>query len=113
MLLPVLLLTGLLVPPGDPASADPETLVPVAVEALLGMQEGDGPAEWPYEGVYRVKGDIPIGYRVGGTSLVALALLQAPGWEDEPTRREYDQMLAAKVCHVRPGHFRDTSETPP
>lgn len=37
-------------------------------------------SEWPYEGVYRVRPDgrIPSGYRVGGTSIVALALLDAP-----------------------------------
>lgn len=35
--------------------------------------------EWPYEGVYRVDGDIPIGYRIGGTSIVATALIEAAG----------------------------------
>ena len=37
------------------------------------MQEDGG--AWPYEGVYRVNGEIPIGYRVGGTAIVAGALL--------------------------------------
>src|SRR5262245_32574669 len=36
------------------------------VEILLKLQEGDNKAEWPYEGVYRVAGTIPWGYRVGG-----------------------------------------------
>ena len=36
-----------------------------------------GPREWPYEGVYRVGGEIPIGYRVGGTSIAASALIEA------------------------------------
>jgi len=53
------------------------------VELLLGMQEGEGDSEWPYEGVYRVRAGIPIGYRVGGTGIVALALIQAPGYEEE------------------------------
>lgn len=35
--------------------------------------------EWPYEGVYRVGGDIPIGYRIGGTSIAATALIEADG----------------------------------
>jgi len=35
------------------------------------------PAEWPYEGVYRERGAIPPGYRVGGTAIGALALLLA------------------------------------
>jgi hypothetical protein len=34
--------------------------------------------EWPYEGVYRERGEIPIGYRVGGTSIVAWALIESP-----------------------------------
>ena len=33
--------------------------------------------EWPYEGVYRVDGEIPIGYRIGGTAIGATALLEA------------------------------------
>jgi hypothetical protein len=39
------------------------------------MQEPGG--EWPYEGVYRVQQQIPLGYRVGGTALVADTLLHA------------------------------------
>jgi hypothetical protein len=50
-------------------------LVRVAVEQLVKMQEGDG--LWPYEGVYRVNRQIPIGYRIGGTAVVATALLFA------------------------------------
>jgi hypothetical protein len=29
--------------------------------SLLAMQEGAGPAEWPYEGVCRERGEIPAG----------------------------------------------------
>lgn len=41
-------------------------------------------SEWPYEGVYRVRPDgrIPPGYRVGGSAIVCLALLDAPGMDD-------------------------------
>jgi hypothetical protein len=47
----------------------------------------DVKSEWPYEGVYRVKGSIPVGYRIGGTSICALALLHAPGYDhNEPAR---------------------------
>lgn len=59
-----------------------------AVELLLGMQEGEDKAEWPYEGVYRVQGEIPIGYRVGGTSIVSLALLTAPGYAEDAARKD-------------------------
>jgi hypothetical protein len=66
-------------------------------ELLVGMQEdyskadddetylprAKGEVEWPYQGVYRVseKGSyvIPMGYRIGGTSITASALLEAPG----------------------------------
>lgn len=36
-------------------------------------------AEWPYEGVYRTRRQIPAGYRVGGTAIVCMALIEAPG----------------------------------
>ncbi len=57
------------------------------VELLLAMQEGDTKAEWPYEGVYRVKGQIPIGYRVGGTAIACLALARAPGYDADEKRQ--------------------------
>lgn len=48
---------------------------------LLHGQESVGKAEekweWPYEGVYRERGKIPIGYRVGGTSICAWAMLES------------------------------------
>jgi hypothetical protein len=71
-------------PPIDPVPA----AIDRCVEFLLSAQEGgqgDSRAEWPYEGVYRVGGRIPIGYRIGGTSIVAAALLCTPGYDaDEP-----------------------------
>lgn len=59
------------------------TLIADAVKQLVEIQE-DG--EWPYEGVVRVKGEIPIGYRVGGTSIVATTLLHAA--PDDTAARE-------------------------
>jgi hypothetical protein len=38
--------------------------------------------------VYRVGGKIPIGYRVGGTAIAALALIEAPGYGEDAGRRE-------------------------
>lgn len=78
-------------PPFDPARA-----VERGCEILLEMQEegeaGKGRREWPYEGVYRTnEGDrrrvIPIGYRVGGTAIAALALIEAPGYGDDEARQ--------------------------
>ncbi|MDZ4774438.1 MAG: hypothetical protein SGI72_15025 [Planctomycetota bacterium] len=47
---------------------------------LIGCQESMAGAskpksEWPYEGVVRVEGNIPIGYRIGGTAICAMALI--------------------------------------
>jgi len=47
--------------------------------AALRAQE-PAPREWPYEGVYRVRGQVPPGYRVGGTAVVCWALMEAPGF---------------------------------
>ena len=57
------------------------------VQLVLRMQEGDEDAEWPYEGVYRVKGVIPVGYRVGGSAIAADALILALGYEDDAKRQ--------------------------
>jgi hypothetical protein len=52
-----------------------DDLLRESVQALVKMQEEGG--QWPYEGVYKPGGKIPIGYRVGGTSIVATSLLNA------------------------------------
>jgi hypothetical protein len=70
MTLPILLCL-LLAPPQD----DPASILEKALTQLVSIQEESG--AWPYEGVYRVNREIPAGYRVGGTSIVAGALLHA------------------------------------
>jgi hypothetical protein len=52
-----------------------EDLMKESVQALVKMQEKGG--MWPYEGVVKVGGQIPIGYRIGGTSIVASTLMFA------------------------------------
>jgi hypothetical protein len=69
-LLPVLVL-----PAGAQQQPVPDDLIHESVHALVKMQEDGG--QWPYQGVYNVKGQLPIGYRVGGTSIVATTLLHA------------------------------------
>lgn len=59
----------------------------LARQESLANPEGDK-AEWPYEGVYRVAGEIPIGYRIGGTAIAATALLDAPGLADAAARKD-------------------------
>lgn len=56
------------------------------VAILIEMQSGDAKSEWPYEGVYRVRREIPVGYRIGGTAISILALLEAPGLKDDEDR---------------------------
>jgi hypothetical protein len=65
---------------------------------LLGCQESlDKPSksksEWPYEGVVRVDGEIPIGYRIGGTAICAMALIDtaAAGKLDVETKAAIDR----------------------
>jgi hypothetical protein len=52
-----------------------DDMIRVGVEQLLAAQAEDG--SWAYEGVYRVGGEIPVGYRIGGTAIVCEALLYA------------------------------------
>lgn len=84
-------------------------------ELLLAMQEDhpggpdlegpDGPCEWPYEGVYRVGGKIPIGYRIGGTAIAGMALLASvAAAAPDSGQPDADQMateVAAKVTAQR------------
>ena len=74
--------------------------VGAGIDALLGMQEGDGQGEWPYEGVYRVTKDriIPIGYRVGGTAIVGSALVKAAGYVEDPRRQEAISRATQFIC---------------
>jgi hypothetical protein len=100
----------------DPKKAEPRTdaaskkeaekkeapAIPAAisrgVEVIMGLQEGEPKAEWPYEGVYRVGGKIPIGYRVGGTGISALALLHAPGYAESEERKAAVAHAVDFVC---------------
>ena len=84
--------------------AEIDAAVAASVAMLLSRQEGPTKAEWPYQGVYRVGATeddpesliegrrgrqtvIPIGYRVGGTSIVGNALLRVPGCDNDEQRR--------------------------
>lgn len=58
------------------------------IEKQETLEGAEGRPEWPYEGVYREGGEIPIGYRVGGTAICAWALLASPAYaESEPARQ--------------------------
>ena len=97
----LLSLVSLLALPCLAEDVDPERdalAVSKGLELLLSMEEGEHQGEWPYEGVYRVRGEIPIGYRVGGTGIVGLALLEAPGFDADPKRQAAIARAAAFVC---------------
>ena len=54
---------------------------------LAQLRNGESqPVEWPYEGVYRTRGEIPAGYRIGGTAIVCMALVEAPGYASAERR---------------------------
>jgi len=72
--------------PVEPPPPDYSPMIAIGVEHILKVQEGETHAEWPYEGVYRVRGEIPIGYRIGGTALCATALIRAPGYATDQER---------------------------
>ncbi len=64
-----------------------ERVIARSVEALLAKEERGDSGEWPYESAYRVQGEIPIGYRVGGTGWVLCALARAPGLRADAKRQ--------------------------
>jgi len=79
----------------------PEDLSRAVVESvhhLLAGQEGEPKAQWPYEGVYRVRGEIPIGYRIGGTAICAGALVLAPGYADDDERKAAVDRAVEFIC---------------
>lgn len=78
-------------------SMEIDEAVNTGITLLLEMQEGKASAQWPYEGVYRVRRQIPIGYRVGGTSIAATALVRSPGYQDDAERQEAVQRATAFV----------------
>jgi hypothetical protein len=92
---------GAMTAPGALAAAASAQALSKGVEVLLKLQEGEGNAEWPYEGVYRVKGKIPQGYRVGGTAICALALVEAPGFADDQPRQEAVARAVKFVCDMK------------
>jgi hypothetical protein len=78
---------------GDAAAEAVSAAVAQSYSFILSHQEslgddGSPRAEWPYEGVYREGGKIPIGYRVGGTGICARALLENPAFKDDAAARE-------------------------
>lgn len=99
---------------GEPG-AQIEQAIDESVALLLSLQEGppgqadqtEAPAEWPYEGVYRAHGQIPIGYRIGGTAICASAIVQAPGYAADDARREAIERGTRFILDGREGPLMD------
>lgn len=89
-------------PPQDPGrisdAASKAVALLLARQESLDAKQPDRKAEWPYEGVYRVRREIPIGYRVGGTAIVSTALLRAPGYAGDEARKQAIARAAVFIC---------------
>ena len=73
----------------DVGPIDVDAATKAGLSALLKLQEGEGHNQWPYEGVYREdNGVLPVGYRIGGTAIVGLSLIAAPGFATDTPRQE-------------------------
>lgn len=81
-----------------PDAAMLDNAVDMAVDKMVAMQDGPNKGEWPYEGVYRVGGQIPFGYRIGGTSIVGESILRAPRYESHPDRQAAIRRATEFVC---------------
>jgi hypothetical protein len=87
--------------PGPAAPPDPDALrraVDEGVKFLVSSQEGEPRAQWPYEGVYRVRGEIPVGYRIGGTGIVGECLVRMPGYGADGPRKAAVRRACEFVC---------------
>ncbi len=85
---------------GSRAAERIEAAIAGGVQFLIERQEGDQSAEWPYEGVYRAGGEIPIGYRVGGTAIAAAALLYAPQQQADLRKVEAIERAVDFIIHA-------------
>jgi len=93
-----LLATILLLVRPAPTQLQMDEALRTAAAEVVAMQSGEGGGEWPYEGVYRVGGNIPVAYRVGGTSIVGEALLRLPGLEGDAQRQQAIRRATEYVC---------------
>jgi hypothetical protein len=85
-------------PPVPPDAAAIDEAVQQGIAFLLSAQEGTPKAQWPYEGVYRVGGEIPVGYRIGGTGIVGECLVRTPGYASDVARQEAVRSACAFIC---------------
>lgn len=85
-------------PPAPPDQTAIDSAVREGIAFLISAQEGSPKAQWPYEGVYRVGGEIPVGYRIGGTGIVGECLVRTPGYQVDPARQDAVRRACEFVC---------------
>ncbi|MBU3683728.1 MAG: hypothetical protein FGM39_06925, partial [Phycisphaerales bacterium] len=85
-------------PASPPTGDEVDAMVREGLAFLVSAQEGEPRSQWPYEGVYRVRGEIPFGYRIGGTSIVGECLVRMPGYGSDAARREAVARACRFVC---------------
>jgi hypothetical protein len=73
--------------PPPPSTPPVARHVERGMAAVLALEDGAAPGEWPYEGAIRLEGAIPVGFRVGGTGFVVAALAALPGLAQDAPRR--------------------------
>ena len=85
-------------PPAPPDQTTIDSAVREGIAFLISAQEGSPKAQWPYEGVYRVGGEIPVGYRIGGTGIVGECLVRTPGYQADTARQDAVRRACEFVC---------------
>ena len=89
------------------AQDDAPSMIRKSVDTLISFQDSTG--AWPYEGVYRVKGEIPVGYKVGGTATVGIALLSAAR-DEGPAKQALDRGLTYILQHLGDPQMEPSTE---
>jgi len=85
----------------------PAELIDKGLAEILKIQED---SQWPYEGVYRVRGEIPVGYRIGGTSITAGAILAAAKTSDKKSAEAVDQAVAFVLKELSHADMRPSTQ---
>jgi hypothetical protein len=95
---PEIMTVAVVGPPAPPDQTAIDSAVREGIAFLISAQEGSPKAQWPYEGVYRVGGEIPVGYRIGGTGIVGECLVRTPGYQVDPARQDAVRRACEFVC---------------
>ncbi len=79
-----------------------------SLQSLISLQEPTG--LWRYEGRYRIEGEIPLTYEVGGTSLACLAIFHGADPGDENAQESLDRGLEAILARLEDPQMKPSRE---